>query len=50
MARRFALRSEILDSLDQARTKDHLPITIDGDAARERMLTIDEPTREAEAV
>ena len=37
MARLVALRAEVLDALDDPRAENHLPVTVDGDPADQRM-------------
>ena len=50
MARPFALGPEVLDSFHQADTEELGPETIHHHAGGERVLGLQEPTRQAEAV
>ncbi len=50
MAGRLALRAEVFLGLDQSRAEDLGPEPIDGDARRQRVLGVDEPSRQPEPV
>ena len=50
MARRRALRSEVLAGLDEAASEQLLPQAVDDDARDQRVVRINEPAREAQAV
>ena len=45
-----SLRAKIFAGLDQTRPEEMLPIAIDRDACRQRMVGIDQPTGEFETV
>jgi hypothetical protein len=50
MRRRRALRSEVFTGLDEAAPEELFPQAVDDDARDQRVVGIDEPAREAQAV
>src|SRR5262245_4871059 len=50
MAGPVALIAEVLGCFDDARAESHLPYAVDGDAGGERILAVDEPTGQTEAI
>ena len=50
MRRQRALRAEVLARLDDAAAEQLLPEAVDGDAGDERVVLVDQPSREAEPV